>query len=202
MTFQLKFKENKEIEKVKLESIKKLNNFFDYNMEEKRVQIMMLDQKTANLLNAGNSGWSAGDYIFILHKKDYAKRNPSKNPKERYNALITHEITHLYFKSIAKKQIPLWLNEGMSIYLSGQNRFKEKVFRFSNFLNCFEKSSKELYKEAGFFIELLIKKYGKEKILELINNLKKISTPEELNGLFKKTYGLELNYEEANKLLK
>ena len=44
-----------------------------------------------------------------------------------------------------------------------------------------KKEEKEIYSEAGFAVELLINKFGKEKILSLIKNLKIIHRKEVLS---------------------
>ena len=63
-----------------------------------------------------------------------------------------------------------------------------------------ENVGKGIYKESGFFIELLVNKFGKEKLLELIRRLPEINSEESFKKLFKEIYGFELSYGEVNRI--
>ena len=69
-------------------------------------------------------------------------------------------------------------------------------------MNYYEIGGREIYKESGFLIEFLVKKYGKKKLIKLIIELEKVSNKEGFKKLFKRIYGFELNYDKINKLLK
>jgi hypothetical protein len=76
------------------------------------------------------------------------------------------------------------------------------IQEFKVFLNYFDKTDAELYKEAGYLIKLLMGKFGKEKISQYIKLLKGIRDPETTAKVFHETFGLELTYENMNNLLK
>ena len=56
----------------------------------------------------------------------------------------------------------------MSIYLSGQLIEKRKPEKIEKCLEFRNTTGDEVYNEAGFVIQILIEKHGKEKILNLI----------------------------------
>jgi hypothetical protein len=96
---------------------------------------------------------------------------------------------------------PVWLCEGVAIYTSGQNMGKHPVESFKEFLNFHENGGKGVYAESGFAVYLLIKEFGKEKLLDLIKGLKSIVSQKDFTALFVKIYGLEPTYDMFNKLL-
>ena len=53
--------------------------------------------------------------------------------------------------------------------------------------------------ESGFAIEFLVKQFGKEKILKLLQELMKDDSKSNLKRVFKEIYGFELDYENFNK---
>lgn len=60
---------------------------------------------------------------------------------------------------------------------------------------------KEVYAEAGFFVQMLVDKFGKEKLLHLIKDAKNYKTPESFADFFAKEYGFKLAYKDVNYLI-
>jgi len=110
---------------------------------------------------------------------------------------------HKYFQTITRRSQPVWLNEGISIYLSGQLTNYKKVGKLSNFL-LFESTNfidgKDVYQESGFVVEKLVTKFGKEKLLDLLKSIRKTSDNSQFPKVFNKIYGFELNYDNINNL--
>lgn len=84
--------------------------------------------------------------------------------------------------------------EGISIFLSGQNKFKTKPTEYKNFLEFHKNIEKNVYSEAGFAVEFLIKKYGKQKLLLLLKKSKECKYKNDFAKLFKSIYGFNLAY--------
>ena len=138
-------------------------------------------------------GWTDGNNLFLLDRKSFETESSHKYSDEYYESLIKHELSHLFFGAITGGAYrPIWLNEGVSIYTSGQNKFKKRPTKFSNLLEFFEHGGKGAYVEPGFFIEGLVNKFGKEKLLNFIKDWSKLKTREEFERLFEKTYGFKL----------
>ena len=59
---------------------------------------------------------------------------------------------------------------------------------------------KPAYEEGGFFVEFLVNKYGKGKILDLVKSLPKMKSKASFEEKFKELYGLDLTYKDINKI--
>ena len=105
-----------------------------------------------------------------------------------------------YGKLSAYKRGPVWLSEGTAIYTSGQTKLKLKPKELKNFLEFYAEGGSEVYAESGFVIEALVKKFGKEKLLKLIESLKNISNENQFKDAFQNIYGFPLNYEKINEI--
>lgn len=213
MIFELKPKKNKFLEDIYKKSMKELIEFYKVNWIHSVPKIFVVNsRKEINQLRGKNEGdwvvgWTNGqNIIFVLnylkmktessHKKGYTK--------ERYGALIKHELSHLFSNILAKDGYrPAWLWEGLASHTSGQDKFKIPPKKFSQFLSFYEKyqvGKNNVYYESGFFIGMLVEKFGKQKFLNFLKSLPKIKNKKEFDILFFKTYKFKLNYREINKI--
>ena len=69
---------------------------------------------------------------------------------------------------------PIWLDEGFAIYTSNQLSTKERPKEFKNFLKYYSYEDEKVYLEAGFVVEGLINKYGKEKAIGFLKVLSNV----------------------------
>ena len=109
--------------------------------------------------------------------------------KEFYNTLI-HEINHLFYQELRDEEYdPLWLSEGLATFIQHNKKkgiYKNKLKITRKVLEQkFEEIDIKSYQIFAMFVEYLILKFGKDKILELIAGLK---NGKELNKTFKKIY--------------
>ena len=208
MVFKIKKIQNKRLEAFYKKSMKELDNFFKINWKSNLPSIFLIpDRKTIDLLKHKKTekwivGWANGQNIFLLDPNNYSKESSHKYSEEEYKALLKHELCHLFYDEISKySQKPRWLDEGIATYLSGQNKFKKIPKKFNKFLDYYNGGGKGIYNESGFAIEILIKKFGKKKILNLIKKLPRIKNKTHFNKEFAKIYGFNLTYKNFNKLL-
>ena len=196
------------IERVFHQSMKDLGKFYSINWTTNMPKIVFLkDRKSIDLLRAKKTepwlvGWADDRMriIFVLDKKELEKHSSHKYSKDYYHSLIKHELSHLFYKILsAGKQGPVWLSEGVAIYTSGQNKLKTKPNKFKKFLTFYNHGGSEVYEESGFVIEMLVKKFGKNKLLKLIKFLRNVSNEKQFNKLFKKTYKFKISYKSVNK---
>lgn len=212
MSYSLEYKKDSFIDKSYKKSIKELNDFFELDWKENLPIIFLVkDRITINQLQGKKTedwvcGWVKRLNVFVLHYskiKDYT-RLTKKEIKERYSKLIKHELTHCFFQvfsGIIDKPIrPKWISEGVAFYLAKQNNRKPE--KFSEFLDYYDTGGRGIYMESAFVIEILVKKFGKQKLLNLIKNLKILNSKDEFDKLFKKIYGFDLNYDNINRLWK
>jgi hypothetical protein len=149
------------------------------------------------------TGYNIQNLIFMMEESVYEKESSKKFDPNNYSLTIKHELCHIFYHQITWKNKPIWLNDGLSLYLSGQIKFRSRPDKFSDFLLFDKKNSiddKTVYKESGFVVEKLVTKYGKEKILKLLTACREINVNIDFSNTFKNIYGFELNYDNINKL--
>ena len=198
-------KKNKFLKNSYEESMKDLEKFFGFKWKYNKPNIYIVpSRKIRDYIKGKNTpewvvGWMSGKDVYILEKSECEKLHKSKYTKEKYAALLKHELVHTFTHVITKKRAkPYWLWEGIAIYLSGQTKIKKKPEILNKFLECDESYGPGLYQESGFAIEILAKKYGKTKLLDLIKACKTINSKPQFNKKFKEIYGFVPNYTNFN----
>jgi len=149
------------------------------------------------------TGSSISNLIFMMAEEVFEQESNKKFSQESTVLTLRHEVCHKFFQRLAWTSQPTWLNEGTAIYLSGQLKKRNKIDKFSNFL-LFESTNfidgQNVYKESGFFVEKIIDLFGKEKFIEFLKSIRKNSGNQDVLKTFNQIYGLELNYDNINKL--
>ena len=207
MIVSLNLKKDDFLEQFYKKSMEELDEFFKINWIRNTPKIMIIpDRRTINKIKKYETedwvvGWTDGINVYLLDRENYEKESCHKYSDEEYTALLKHELAHLFTGIFCdhKNIKPIWINEGISIYLSGQNKFKKPPKEFKKFLRYHDYGGKEIYNESGFVVEFLIKKYGKEKFLSLLKELRNLKTKKEFENKFSDVYGFELSYENFNK---
>jgi hypothetical protein len=211
MVFEIKNIKNSKVDGFYKRAMNELNSFFssflNWKYHAPRL-ILVPDRKTWDFIEGEKTeSWLVGsadsNTIYVLDPKNFEAESCHKYSDETYFSLIKHELVHCFFNILANGQEnPLWLNEGLCMFLSGQNKFKKKPGSFKNFLKFYNNSGKEMYSESGFAVELLVRKYGKKKLILLIKELKKFPSKGKFKELFKSIYGFDLSYRNFNSFLK
>ena len=207
MIFSIKTKNDNIIERDYNQSMKELNEFFEIKWERNKPNIfLMKDRKTINEIRGKETenwivGWVNNKDVYILDKENYEKESCHKYSDEEYSRLVKHELAHAFFQILSNnKSQPDWLWEGIAMFVSKQNdsRMKNKPLKFKEFLNYYNKKGNGVYKEAGFAVQFLFDKYGKEKLLKLIKSLKDIDSELKFKDKFEEIYGFNLDYKNFN----
>jgi hypothetical protein len=205
MIYTITQKEDPLLENIFKKSMEELNAFYEIDWVHHVPKLIVVDdRKTINLMRGEETenwliGWSEGKNIFVINRERIDSESGHKYNPKNYSAFIKHELSHSFYNIISGGQSkPIWLNEGLSIYTSGQNAFKKKPTEFSKFLEFYEKGGQGVYDESGFFVEVLIEKFGKQKLLDLIKESKNLNTHEEFAKFFAKEYDFNLSYDEIN----
>ena len=196
------------LDKIYTESIADLNKFYEMNwVHHQPVVIIMKDRKTIDALKGESTerwmvGHAEGNKVFILDRNNLESESDHKYSQEKYYSLLKHEISHCFYRILSDGQMkPVWLCEGVAIYTSGQNKEKHPVECFKEFLDFFENGGKGVYAESGFAVYLLVKEFGKQKLLDLIKGLKSVDSQKDFTELFVQTYSIKPTYEKFNDLL-
>lgn len=189
-------------------SFQKLESFFEFSWSRNRPNIYVIDNLNIKKQVYGESApiwikaWAVSGGVFILTKDKIKKEEGIEFDDERYEALICHEICHLFISAITKNNWPKWLTEGMCNYISGQLKWKKEINKTSVFLESYDKVQSNLYGEAGWVVKALVDKYGKDKIVQLLKSTKDHQDKNKFEDNFKEIYGFPLNYSHINKLFK
>ncbi len=213
MIFRMNEEKNERMNDFFMKSIDELNDFFEVNWKKNLPKLVILDnicvadkvfeeqfgKKRANW----TIGWIEEMRKVIVLDKNHC--NQIKSEKGHF-ALIKHELVHSFTLVYCMKnkidniKMPVWIWEGMAMYLSGQLD-GQKIKKFEKVLESFDSYGDRVYQESGFVIDLLIKRYGKEKLFELLKGFNDINSEDEFKELFKENYGFALNYKNLNELL-
>lgn len=206
MIFEVGFRKDKLVEKIYKQSMEDLDSFFGLNWVKHKPNVFLVkDRKSINNLMKRNTqswsvGWLRGRDVYVLDKNNFEKESSNKYSEKEYSILIKHELTHVftdvYLKIRDQSISPDWLWEGLAIYLSGQNEIIERPSHLKSFLDCYEQNvdSTKAYLESGFFVEFLVKKHGKAKLLKLLKSAKETASEKDFAKKFKEIYGFTLDY--------
>ena len=127
--------------------------------------------------------WSGG---VAIHKEGRIILKPGEYfDAQQYREVVLHELTHLYLAEfIGEDRLPLWINEGLAMYLSSRSiSWQENIFignsiTSGNVLQLAEIDSllifgfikaKLAYLEALLAIQYIIDSHGKEVLINLIH---------------------------------
>jgi hypothetical protein len=188
-----------------------LNEFWGINWKENTPDIFIVEsRKEIDLIKGKQTsdqlvGWSKNRSVYVIDFKSLETDSSYRLTPEQYKALIKHELNHLFYGIVSGGAPgPLWLREGLSIYLSGQTTLGqwEKPFEFQGFIDSDskEENKKYAYAEGGFIVELLVQQLGKEKVIQLVRQLKKVKDLDGFKILFREILGIELEYKDINEL--
>lgn len=209
MIFKIQKVEDESLQADYDRAMKELDEFYGANWVYNRPQVIIVpDRQTINDVWDKKSedwqiGWADGRFAFMLDNEAMeANSSHKKHSPEKYYSLIKHELSHIFFRHLSKSSNgPKWFWEGVAIYTSGQLVFQKSIEKFERFLDSTDKTLPGLYEESGFAVELLVNKYGKEKLFELIKSLKDCSTNDNFVKKFEEIYSFAPNYEEFNNFL-
>lgn len=209
MIYKIKEYKNKLVEKAYKDGLKECNTFFGFNWTQNLPNICIFEKrKDFNLLYGKKTeSWLVGtaqkDTFYVLDNKYMEKESCHKKYSDQeYSSLIKHELCHIFYTIFSKSdKNPTWLDEGVSIYVSGQLKEKKPVENFSNFIEFYDEGRSEVYAESGMAVKLLVEKLGKKRLLILISRSKEADNKTKFAKLFKQIYNFDLNYKNFNNLL-
>ncbi len=149
------------------------------------------------------TAFSSENLIFMMDQSVYESESNKKFNLESDLLTVRHEVCHKFFRRLVWRTQPVWLNEGVAIYLSGQLKNKQPVVKFNNFLlfeNTNSIDNQTVYDESGFAIRKIVEKFGKDKFIDFLISLRGISDNKMVYPKFSALYGFELSYDNINNL--
>lgn len=202
---RLTFQPDPVLDELVRRSCVEFNDFFETGWTRNTPKLFVVpDRATINALRETETedwiiGWAHGTFIFVLAREKFTSESSHPEPTDaRYHALIRHELIHVFFQHVTGGYVPIWLNDGLCIALSGQLAEKPRPEKFTSFLDFHDSGGKGgLYDESGFAARLLIRHFGREKLLQLLRGIRDAGpglSPEKFASLFTATYGVPLEY--------
>ncbi len=167
-----------------------------FNYSPNRVIPVIIYDKTWQFTRATRQPYYIGAIydgtIKMQHPQILANRNILKSS-------LTHEYTHAVLDKLSRGNIPLWLNEGISVYVAGQkptSSYKKKIRSLKELdqLLTNRKSRAKMtfaYALSRKTVTYIIKQYSWKTILQLLQQLREDSRIEiAVNKVLKMKYHL------------
>jgi len=188
-------------------AMKELIDFYGVNWIENTPVIYLVDSRESFDIISGykTEDWVVGralsyNKLLLFSPESYEKESIHKYSDEEYYSLLKHELSHLFYIIFSKGKGPVWLDEGFAIYTSNQLSTKERPKEFKNFLKYYSYEDEKVYSEAGFVVEWLINKFGKEKVIGFLKVLPNVNSKYDFKKEFEMYFGLELDYKSFKEL--
>lgn len=202
--FEVKPKINKRLNNYLIKTKKDLDKFFGLDLDTPYVGLVN-SRKDYNILVGANMpawsvGWSRKGGIFIINEKVYTKESNHKH-KQHFWLTLKHEHAHYYYRALTGISYPRWLNEGLCCYLAKQVKNPPEAKEALRVSEYFKKNDWKIYNIGYFWVNLLIIKFGKKRLLVLLKTLSPKITKRQFARNFKKIYGVEYSRNGLNTLL-
>lgn len=161
-------------------SVQKAINFFEHKKPlEFKIELIYSREEFNKKIDSKTEDWvtahSFKNSFIVFHPNCF--RRYTCHDKNEFYQIITHETAHILLKHINPK-FCTWLNEGIAQFIAGQKqkaRIKPESKKYF-IRNCLFKNSNydkfiknEGYQIAYKIVDYFIHKYGKRKIIELLN---------------------------------
>jgi len=184
---------------------KKLDKFFNIELPLPLLIILQNRQQINSVWNRKLEVWSVawawrGSCIFILSPKAYLKENSSRTELQ-YRKILCHEHVHLYLQSFKIDHLPRWLVEGIPTYLAGQKHRKPTLEEVFSVIKQSNNKPELIYIVGLYWVEKLIRKFGKKKLLILLSNLKSCRNEKQFTDIFYQIYKIKYTKKDFRRLL-
>jgi len=181
-----------------------LDDFYNTNIEQPSIFFIdsrkEIDEIWGRKTEEWFSAWAKDGNIYILNPEIYTEESNHKDIKHFWQSL-KHEYCHLYYRKITKTGYPKWLNEGLANYLANQNKKKPSKKEALRVFNYYQKTDWRIYNIGYFWTKLLIEKFGKKKLLTLINNIDSQTAEKEFAKKFYLIYKFHYSKADFEKIL-
>lgn len=202
MVFEIRQIKRPELDEMYERAMGELDDFFKLNWKYNRPQVILVpDRRTMDSLRGKktedwNRGFTSNRSVYMLEPEAVEKYSSHEYSPEDYFAFMKHEIAHCFSHVISEfARIPLWLDEGISVFLSGQNAHHKKPEKFSKFLEFYAKGGQDVYLESGFAVKFLVKEHGQDKLIGLLKRVRETDSEKAFSKLFRDVYGFNLEYD-------
>ena len=174
----------------------RFDNFWTW---EERAKIYLFKDRQEYQKNGGGPEWSeAGANVVKREIQCYLYQ------ENFFEDVLPHELGHLIFREFIgyKRKLPLWLDEGIAIYLEKKYRqerlFLAKILVTSVYFMPLSELEKVengkvalpvvFYAEAASAIEFLLVRYGADRFVQFCRRLRDLRSDQDWTTAFKETY--------------
>lgn len=199
-------RENKKLSMFIKKTKAEFENFFKFTVKEPPIFLLNSRHDMDIVWGKKTKEWFAGAVknrnIYIFNPGIFSQ--VSSHKKDDFWQILKHEYCHVFFLQIANTNRPLWLNEGLACHLSGKKITFDRIEKekFLGVFKYFDTVDKEAYAIGQFWVEKLIKKFGKTKLIELINELFPDISENDFAKKFQKIYKIKYNSRSFEKMAK
>ncbi|MDD5528197.1 MAG: hypothetical protein PHO56_04495 [Patescibacteria group bacterium] len=196
---------NKGLEKFLKIINKELSVFFNLKADEPLLFLVDHRKDLDFIFDKKTENWFVGAFkhgnIYLLNPMVFEKESSHK--EDEFRRILKHEYCHAFYTRITKSHYPSWLNEGLACYISGKKLvlsrgYKDKLL---DVFSYFEKTNSDIYMVGQYWVEFLLKKFGKKKFTELINSMECISNKHQFAAKFYKIYGFKFSKDYFSKFI-
>lgn len=187
-----------------IETQQYLSDFFELELAKGvTIYLPRSDEQYSELSEKHVPDWS-GAVAMINARKIILRPGNYFNPPE-YRETLLHELVHIYTaQKVGAEAIPLWLNEGLAMNLSGKSISWNESITIANtiasgyfislnqidsLLNFGYLKANVAYLEAFLAVQYLIDNYGLECLKDI---LKDLNEGESIDDTFRKNTSLDL----------
>ncbi|MFA5248209.1 MAG: hypothetical protein WC415_03115 [Patescibacteria group bacterium] len=193
------------MEKILEEIIQELKSFFNFKAEPPLL-FLIDNRKDMNLIwGKKTEDWFVGAFkhgnIYILNPEIFEKE--SSHRREEFAQILKHEYCHVYYTQLTNGHCPSWLNEGLACFLSGKklilkDGYKDKLL---NIFSYFKNLNADVYMIGQYWVQFLLKKFGKKKFISLIKAMRLISNEQQFNDKFYEIYNFKFDHSSFSKFI-
>lgn len=166
----------KSIEEFSILSSKLERLFETFNYKGENIYIRLVDSlKTmSEILGEQVPDWVIGCYknndVYILESSNWKNKDVSTVIE-----LILHETIHIIVNNVTKYSCPLWLNEAIAVYFSGQGRSiaEDNDIELKN--PYFLSYDDNIYYNSYVVLKNIIEKYSIDKLVERLSQSEDLS---------------------------
>jgi hypothetical protein len=193
------------MEKILEEINQELGLFFNFKAEQPLLFLVDSRKDMDLIWGKKTESWFVGAFkqgnIYILNPDIFEKE--SSHRKEEFVQILKHEYCHAYYTQLTNGHSPSWLNEGLACFLSGKklilkDDYKDKLL---NIFSYFKNVNADVYRVGQYWVQFLLKKFGKKKFISLIKAMRLISDEQQFADKFYEIYGFKFSHSSFHKFI-
>lgn len=189
--------------KTQISKAYKINEeFFGKSVGKINYRIIYTRKEMDEVMGHPTADWNRGTVkegiITVVSENKMEEVTKGIHKSSTFNQLLVHETTHVFEERLFRFTYPIWLDEGLAGYIAGQGKNDEEILKYKipefSEIHTIEQWNKKPNYPIGFSLtKYLIKKFGKDKLLNLLTLLNKEDSFEVFSSKFQKEMSVTFN---------